>query len=179
MTLRRFCGISPQLGEAVFVDPAAVVIGDVHLGSHSSVWPTAVIRGDDQPIRIGARCNVQDGAVLHVTGDAYSTQGWPLIIGDDVTIGHGAVVHACTLGNRILVGMNATVLDGAVIEDDVIIAAGAVVTPGKRLQSGFLYVGSPARQARPLTEAQRAFLPISAKNYTRLAQQCIEEDWEN
>ena len=177
MTIRTFRGISPTLAEAVFIDPTAVVIGDVHLGTQCSVWPTAVIRGDDQPIRIGERCNIQDGAVLHVTGDAYGNQAWPLHIGNDVTIGHGAVVHACTLGSRVLVGMNATVLDGAVVEDDVIIAAGAVVAPRKRLASGYLYVGSPARQAKALSDAQREFLPISAKNYTRLAQQCIEEGW--
>lgn len=133
--LRTYQGVSPQLGERVYVDPASVVIGDVVLGDDCSVWPMTVIRGDMHRIRIGARTSVQDGSVLHIThASDFNPDGFPLIIGDDVTIGHKAILHGCTLGNRILVGMGAIVMDGAVVEDEVIIAAGAVVTPGNALK---------------------------------------------
>lgn len=171
-SVRRFNGHTPTLGAKVFVDPTAVVTGDVHLGDDSSVWPMAVIRGDMHRIRIGARTSVQDGAVLHIThAGPFNADGWPLIIGDEVTIGHGAMLHGCTLGNRILVGIGATILDGAVVEDEVVIGAGTLVPPGKRLESGFMYMGSPARQARPLSEKERQFFSYSASNYVKLKDQ--------
>ncbi len=159
----------PRLAAGAYVDEAACVIGDVQLGEDASVWPMAVLRGDVNAIRIGARTNVQDGSVLHVTHDGpYSPGGAALMVGDDVTIGHGVILHACTIGNRCLVGMGALVLDKVVIEDEVFIAAGSVVPPGKRLVSGFLYRGSPAQQARPLTDTERAQLKYSAEHYVRV-----------
>ncbi len=169
MAIRPWKGITPTLGERVYVDPASLVLGDVTLGDDSSVWPMAVVRGDMHRIRIGARVSVQDGSVLHIThASDFNPGGFPLTIGDDVTIGHKAILHGATLGSRILVGMGAIVMDGAVVEDEVIIAAGAVVTPGKRLESGHVYAGNPARALRPLKEKERDFFPYTAGNYVRL-----------
>ena len=166
---RPYRGILPQLGERVYIDPAATVIGDVVLGDDASVWPGAVIRGDMHSIRIGARTSIQDGSVLHITHRSnYNPGGWPLSIGDDVTVGHKACLHGCTVGNRVLVGIGVVVLDGAVIADDVMLGAGTLVPPGKSLSSGYLYVGSPARQARPLKDSEMNFLRYSAQNYVKL-----------
>ncbi|AJY52696.1 MULTISPECIES: gamma carbonic anhydrase family protein [Halomonadaceae] len=174
--LRGYQGIEPQLGERVYIDPASVVIGDVVLGDDCSVWPMTVIRGDMHRIRIGARTSVQDGSVLHIThASDFSPDGFPLTIGDDVTIGHKAILHGCTLGNRILVGMGAIVMDGAVVEDEVIIAAGAVVTPGKHLESGYVYAGNPAKAMRPLKDKERAFFPYTAGNYVKLKDRFLAE----
>jgi carbonic anhydrase/acetyltransferase-like protein (isoleucine patch superfamily) len=162
-------GVRPTLGTGAWVDPAALVIGDVVLGEHASVWPMAVVRGDVNHIRIGARSNVQDGSVLHVSRPYPGNDaGWPLVIGEDVVIGHKVVAHGCTLGNRVLVGIGAIVLDGVVVEDEVMIGAGAVVTPGKRLETGGLYVGSPARRVRELTPAEIARIPAMAGWYVEL-----------
>jgi carbonic anhydrase/acetyltransferase-like protein (isoleucine patch superfamily) len=169
MSVRPYRGVRPTLGEGVYIDPAAVVIGDVVLGDQVSIWPMAVLRGDVNAIRVGHRSNVQDGSVLHVARPYPGNDaGWPLLIGEDVVIGHKVVVHGCTIGNRVLVGIGAIVLDGVVVEDDVMIGAGAVVTPGKRLESGGLYVGNPARRARELTEAELARLSIMAGLYVDL-----------
>jgi carbonic anhydrase/acetyltransferase-like protein (isoleucine patch superfamily) len=168
-SLRPYRGVSPKLGQRVYVDPGAVVIGDVALGDDCSVWPCAVIRGDMHRIHVGARTSVQDNAVLHIThASEFNPGGWPLTIGDDVTIGHSACLHGCTLGSRILVGIGAIVLDGAVVEDDVVVGAGTLVPPGKRLESGFLYMGSPCKQARPLKDSERQFFLYSAQNYVKL-----------
>lgn len=168
-SLRSYRHHSPVLGKGVYVDPAAVVIGDVVLGDDCSVWPCAVVRGDMHQIRIGARTSIQDNAVLHIThASDFNPGGWPLTVGDDVTIGHGACLHGCTIGSRVLVGIGATVLDGAVVEDEVVIGAGTLVPPGKRLESGFLYVGSPCKQARPLKDSERRFFQYSAQNYVKL-----------
>jgi carbonic anhydrase/acetyltransferase-like protein (isoleucine patch superfamily) len=162
-------GVRPTLGTGAWVDPAALVIGDVVLGEHASVWPMAVVRGDVNHIRIGARSNVQDGSVLHVSRPYPGNDaGWPLLVGEDVVIGHKVVAHGCTLGNRVLVGIGAIVLDGVVVEDEVMIGAGAVVTPGKRLETGGLYVGSPARRVRELTPAEIARIPAMAGWYVEL-----------
>lgn len=167
--LRPWQGHAPQLGERVYIDPACMVLGDVVLGDDCSVWPMAVIRGDMHRIRIGARTSVQDGSVLHIThASDFNPDGFALTIGDEVTIGHKAILHGATLGNRILVGMGAIVMDGAVVEDEVIIAAGAVVTPGKRLEGGHVYAGNPAKALRPLKEEERAFFPYTAGNYVKL-----------
>ncbi|WP_010626442.1 gamma carbonic anhydrase family protein [Halomonas sp. KM-1] len=174
--LRSWQGKRPTLGARVYVDPACVVLGDVVLGDDCSVWPMAVIRGDMHRIRIGARTSVQDGSVLHIThASDFNPGGFPLTIGDDVTIGHKAILHGCTLGNRILVGMGAIVMDGAVVEDEVIIAAGAVVTPGKRLESGHVYAGNPAKALRPLKESERQFFPYTAGNYVKLKDHYLAE----
>lgn len=167
--IRTYNNIAPKLGQKVFVDSAAVVIGNVEIGDNSSVWPTTVIRGDVNTIRIGARTSVQDGSILHVTHGSKSTgDGWPLTIGDDVTIGHSAKLHGCTIGNRVLIGIGSIVLDGAVIEDDVVIGAGTLVPPGKVLKSGYLYVGSPYKEIRPLKDSERQFFEYSALHYVKL-----------
>jgi len=172
MSLRQFDGITPKVHASAYVDEDAVVIGNVALSADVSVWPCTVIRGDVNFINIGARSNIQDGSVLHVThaSEEYtSAKGTPLIIGEDVTVGHKAVLHACTVGNRCLIGMGAIVLDNAVIEDEVMVAAGSVVAPGKLLKSGFLYVGNPAREKRQLSKQERKFLSYSAANYVSLS----------
>jgi carbonic anhydrase/acetyltransferase-like protein (isoleucine patch superfamily) len=169
MTISAYRHFEPRLGERVFIHESAVVIGRVELGDDVSVWPTAVIRGDVHEITIGARTSVQDGCVLHVTHDGvYVPGGRPLRIGTDVTIGHRAVLHACTIGNAVLVGMGAVVLDDVHAEDFVMIGAGSIVTPGTRLVSGGLYVGSPARRLRELSTKEIEFLTYSAQQYVRL-----------
>ncbi|MEH6570234.1 MAG: gamma carbonic anhydrase family protein [Halioglobus sp.] len=174
--VRSFAGISPTIGKNVLIDPSAVVIGDVVLGDDVSIWPQVAIRGDMHRIRIGARTSVQDGCVLHIThAGPYNDGGWPLTIGCDVTIGHNATLHGCTLGDQVLVGMGAVVMDGAVVEDKVVIAAGALVTPSKQLRSGFLYAGSPAREIRPLIKGEMDYFTYSANNYVKLKNQHIEE----
>jgi carbonic anhydrase/acetyltransferase-like protein (isoleucine patch superfamily) len=168
MSIRPFRNITPTLGARAFVDASAVVIGRVTLGDDVSVWPTVVIRGDVNDITIGARSNIQDGSVLHVNSPSpQQPGGFPLVIGENVTIGHRCVLHGCTIGNYCLVGMGAIVLDGVVLEDYVFIGAGAVVTPGKRLTRG-LYLGSPARRVRDLTEHEIAELNESANHYAEL-----------
>ncbi|KZX58137.1 gamma carbonic anhydrase family protein [Halioglobus sp. HI00S01] len=175
-SLRTFKDMTPTVGERVLIDPSAVVLGDVVLGDDVSVWPQVAIRGDMHRIRIGARTSVQDGCVLHIThAGPYNPDGWPLLIGEEVTIGHNATLHGCTIGNRVLVGMGATVMDGAIVEDDVVIAAGALVTPGKTLRSGYLYAGSPAREMRALSEKEMTYFGYSANNYVKLKDEHIDE----
>lgn len=166
--LRSYKTHFPTVDNSCWIDSSAVVIGDVSLAQDVSVWPLVVIRGDVNSIKIGQRTNIQDGSVLHVTHkSAQNPTGFPLIIGEDVTVGHKVVLHGCTIGNRVLVGMGSIILDGAVIESDVIIGAGSIVTSNKTLTSGYLYTGQPARQIRPLTEAEREFLTYSANNYVQ------------
>jgi carbonic anhydrase/acetyltransferase-like protein (isoleucine patch superfamily) len=175
MAIRSFQGITPTLGARVYVDPAATVIGDVVLGDDVSIWPGTIVRGDVNFIRIGARTNVQDGAVLHVTHDGdYTPGGFPLVIGSDVTIGHGAIVHACTVRDACLIGMNATVLDGAVINRHSLVAAGAVIAPGKIVGEGELWVGNPARCARKLTGEEIEKLYYSAQHYVKLKNRYLD-----
>ncbi len=172
--IRPFKGITPSLGERVYIDPAATVIGKVTLGDDVSVWPGAVIRGDVHQISIGNRSNVQDNAVLHVTHDGpFNPGGFPLTIGEDVIVGHGAILHGCTLQGLALVGNGAIINDGAVVEKEVMIGSGCVVPPGKVLQSGYLYVGAPARQARPLTDKEKQFFTYSPANYVKLKDQYL------
>ncbi|KZY42063.1 MULTISPECIES: gamma carbonic anhydrase family protein [Pseudoalteromonas] len=176
MTIRSYKGITPTYDNSVYIDESSVLVGDITLGKDSSVWPLVAARGDVNYIRIGERTNIQDGSVLHLTRASKSNpDGYPLIIGDDVTVGHKVMLHGCQLGNRILVGMGAIVMDNAVVEDDVIIGGGSLVPPNKRLESGYLYVGSPVKQARPLTEQERAFLKISADNYVQLKDEYLAE----
>ena len=173
--IREALGVTPSLGARVLIGPTAVVMGDVWLGDDASVWPHAAMRGDVQIIRIGARTNIQDGTVLHVTHEGpYNPDGYPLHIGDDVTVGHRALLHGCTVGHRVLVGMGAIVMDKVVVEDEVMIAAGSLVTPGKRLRSGHLYAGSPAREVRALTESEQRFLQYSADGYVSLKQRYLD-----
>jgi carbonic anhydrase/acetyltransferase-like protein (isoleucine patch superfamily) len=159
----------PIVGKNVLIDETAVVIGDVVLGDDVSIWPMCVLRGDVNHIEIGSRTNIQDGCVLHVTHRGeHSPAGYPLWVGDDVTVGHRVVLHGCRIGNHCLIGIGAIVMDGAVIADEVILGAGSLVPPGRTLESGFLYLGSPARKARSLTAQERVFLPYSATHYVSL-----------
>lgn len=167
--VRIFNDKKPMLGHAVYIDNSAIVLGDVTIGDNSSVWPMAVIRGDMHSITIGKRTNIQDGSVLHIThASDYNPDGHPLIIGDDVTVGHKAVLHGCTIHNRCLIGIGAIILDGAIIEEEVIVAAGCLVPPGKRLESGFVYKGSPAVKTRTVSAKERLFFKYTAGNYVQL-----------
>lgn len=169
MSLRAFNNILPQIGEATYIDESAVIIGDVTIADHVSVWPTVVIRGDVSSITIGADTNIQDGSVLHVShAGNYAPEEAPLIIGKGVTIGHRAVVHACTVGDYCLIGIGAIILDNAVLEDYVMLGAGALVSPGKVLESGYLYIGVPAKKTRALSEGEIEFLEYSAAHYVQL-----------
>jgi len=167
-SIRSYKGITPKMGEKVYVDASAVIVGDIELDDDASIWPLVAARGDVNHIRIGKRTNIQDGSVLHVTHkNAENPNGYPLLIGEDVTVGHKVMLHGCTIHDRVLVGMGSIVLDGAVIESDVMIGAGSLVPPGKQLESGFLYIGSPVKQARPLNDKERAFLLKSSSNYVQ------------
>lgn len=169
MNIRPFEDKHPQIADSAFVDPAAVVIGDVVIGADSSIWPGTVLRGDEHSIRIGERTNLQDGTVVHVTHDGpYTPGGFATLIGHRVTVGHRAVIHACTIEDDCLIGMNAVVLDGAVVRAGVMVGAGSVVSPGKVLESGFLYLGVPARRIRPLTTEETASLRYSGDHYVQL-----------
>jgi len=158
----EFLKKSPVFDDSVFIAPSADLIGDVKLGSDSSVWFNVTIRGDVNFIRIGDRTNIQDNASIHVMN-----QTGPTRIGSDVTIGHNAMVHGCTIHDRVLIGIHATILDKAVIPSDVIIAAGSLVPPGKELESGYLYMGSPAKKARELSEEEIVSIKQSAQNYVK------------
>jgi carbonic anhydrase/acetyltransferase-like protein (isoleucine patch superfamily) len=167
--IRPYKNIHPRLGARVYVDPAATLIGDVELGDDVSLWPGSVVRGDVERIRIGARTNVQDGAVLHVTHDGpYSPGGFPCIVGADVTIGHAAVVHACTIEDACLIGMHSTILDGVIVRKHAMIGAGALVSPGKTVGEGELWIGNPARCVRKLSAGEIEQLHYSAAHYARL-----------
>jgi len=175
MNIRSHAGLHPRIAAGVYIDPASIVIGDVEIGEGSSVWPMTVIRGDIHRIRIGERTSVQDGSVLHVThAGPYNPDGFPLIIGDDVTIGHKVMLHGCTIGSRILIGMAAVIMDGVVVNDDVIVGAGTLVPPGKNLESGYLYMGNPVRQVRPLTDKELKYFHYTAKRYADLAAEYLK-----
>lgn len=168
-SVRSFHGMHPELAPSSYVDPAAQVIGRVVLGADSSVWPCAVVRGDAHSIRIGERTNVQDGAMLHVTHDTqYTLGGFALIIGSDVTIGHGAVLHGCAVQDASLIGMNATILDGALVKKHSLVGAGAVVTQGRIVGEGELWLGNPARCVRLLTDDEIQQIYYSARQYVKL-----------
>lgn len=174
--IRPFQGKYPLLGQRVYVDSSATVIGDVSLGDDVSVWPMAVIRGDVNRINIGDACNIQDGAILHVVHDGpFTAGGLPLILGKGVTVGHQAVLHGCHIEDYCLIGMGAILLDGAHIEHHALIAAGSLVPPGKRLASGFLYLGNPAKAVRALTKKERDHLDYSAEHYIRLKNIYMQE----
>ena len=170
MSIRPFQGILPTLGLRVLVDDAATVIGDVVLGDDVSIWPGTVVRGDVNHIRIGARTNVQDGSILHVSHDGPYGQpgGFALLIGEDVTIGHGAIVHACVIEDACLIGMGSIILDGAIIRRNGFVGAGAVVPPGKTVGSGELWLGNPAKCVRRLEPREIEQLYYSAQHYVRL-----------
>ena len=170
MTLRPYLGVLPTLGARVYVDPAASVIGDVMLGDDVSIWPGTVVRGDVNFIRIGARTNVQDGTVIHVSHDGPHAKlgGFATVIGEDVTIGHKAIIHACRIEDAALIGMGAIVLDGVVVKKHGFVGAGALVAPGKEVGEGELWLGNPAKKVRMLSEAEIEALYYSAQHYLRL-----------
>ncbi|ESS58887.1 gamma carbonic anhydrase family protein [Kosakonia cowanii] len=175
--LRPYKDLFPTIGQRVMVDPTSVVVGDVRMAEDVGIWPLVVIRGDVNYVEIGARTNIQDGSVLHVTHkSSYNPEGNPLLIGEDVTVGHKVMLHGCTIGHRVLVGMGSIVLDGAVIEDEVMIGAGSLVPQNKRLQSGYLYLGSPVKQIRPLTEAEIEGLKYSANNYVKWKDEYLTQE---
>lgn len=157
-------GIMPTIHPSAFIAPGAVVIGDVHIGAQTNVWFGCVIRGDVNTIRIGERTNIQDGSVVHVTRGTGPTK-----IGSGITIGHMALLHACTLEDDCFVGMHATVMDGALVESGGMVGAHALVAPGKRIPTGQIWAGSPARFFREMTQAEKDFIPVSAQNYVELA----------
>ncbi len=174
MSIRNFNHETPKLGSNVYIDDSAVVIGAVTLGDDVSIFPTVVVRGDVEKITIGAKTNVQDGAILHVSHQGkFSERGHPLNIGKSVTIGHRAVIHGCTVGDYCLIGIGAIIMDDAVLDDYVMLGAGSLVPPNKKLESGYLYVGSPAKQSRALTENEKEFLRYSAEHYVHLKNQHI------
>jgi carbonic anhydrase/acetyltransferase-like protein (isoleucine patch superfamily) len=169
MSLRPYREWQPSIGARAWIDPAATVIGRVTVGEDASVWPGAVVRGDVNWISIGARTSIQDGSVLHVASARLAGGGGiPLVIGEECTVGHGVILHACTIGRRCLVGMGAIVMDGAVVGDEAIIGAGALVTAGTQVPPRTLWTGSPARQRRALEAKEIAFLAESAAHYVNL-----------
>jgi carbonic anhydrase/acetyltransferase-like protein (isoleucine patch superfamily) len=169
MAIRPYQGILPRLGAGAYVDESAVVIGDVELGADASVWPLCSVRGDVNRIRIGARTNIQDNSVIHVSHrHAALPEGRACIVGDDVTVGHRCILHACHIGNACLIGMGSIILDGAVLHDGVLLGAGSLVTADKELEGGYLWLGRPAKRARALTEAEKTWLEYSARHYVKL-----------
>lgn len=168
--IREFEKKSPTFGEGVYLDRACSILGDVTIGALSSVWPGVVIRGDVHYIRIGEQTNIQDNSVLHNSHDSeFMPGGSPLVIGNGVTVGHRVILHGCEIGDYCLIGMGSIVMDKARIEDQVILGAGSLVPGGKRLESGYLYTGSPAKKVRPLSEQEKHYLKYSAEHYVRLA----------
>ncbi len=160
--IKTWKGISPTIDGSAFIEASSQIIGDVHIGAESGVWFNATVRGDVNYIRIGARTNIQDGSVLHVTAKTH-----PLVLGDDITVGHNVTLHGCRIEGPALIGMGAIVMDGAHLEPNVIIAAGTLVTEGTRVCSGALVMGSPGKVKRNLTEDEIGWLKKSANNYVR------------
>lgn len=169
MAIRPYQNVHPAIAAGAFVDDVALVIGDVTIGEDASLWPMVVARGDVHRIVIGARSNIQDGSVLHVTQpNRFTPGGHPTIIGSDVTVGHRVILHGCTVEDFALIGMGSTVLDGAIIRSRVLLGAGSLVPPGKELESGYLWLGSPVKKVRPLTEDELAYFEYSAAHYVAL-----------
>ncbi len=167
--IRTFESFTPEINETAFIDTSAVVTGNVSIGEDSSVWPCCSIRGDIHSIVIGERTNIQDGCVLHVTHDSeYAPGGFGLKVGNEVTVGHNVILHACTVEDLCLIGMGSVVLDGAVVESGAMIGAGSLVPPNKVLQGGYMWLGSPVKRARELTDKEKDFLKYSAKHYVKL-----------
>ncbi|MCB1556118.1 MAG: gamma carbonic anhydrase family protein [Alphaproteobacteria bacterium] len=164
MIILPYKNISPRIADTAFVAPNAAICGDVEIGADSGIWFSCAIRGDVNEVRIGARTNIQDGTVVHCTYKGHGTY-----IGDDVTVGHGAILHACTVEDFGFVGMQACVMDGSVIESHAMLAAGALLTPGKHVPTGQLWAGRPAKYMRDLTQEERDYILWSAGHYVALA----------
>lgn len=177
MTIRTFNNIKPLIASTALVDATAVVLGDVRIGEHSSVWPLTVVRGDVNKISIGNNSNIQDNSVLHVTHDGpYNPGGHDLKIGNNVTVGHRVILHGCEIHDNCLIGMGSTIMDGAVVYANTIIGAGSLVTPNKKLESGYLWMGSPARKIRELSAEEIKSIEYSALNYVKLKTQHQDEN---
>lgn len=169
MTIRSFKNKQPQIASSTFIDETALVLGDVEIGENCSIWPMSVVRGDVNSIQIGNNTNIQDNSVLHVTHDGpYNPGGFDLKIGNNVTIGHRVILHGCHIADSCLIGMGATIMDGVIIESQTLIGAGSLVTPNKHLESGYLWMGSPARRVRKLTAEEIESIEYSATNYVQL-----------
>ena len=167
--IRTFESFIPQINETAFIDESAVVTGNVSIGEDSSVWPCCSIRGDIHSIVIGERTNIQDGCILHVTHDSeYAPGGFKLKVGNEVTVGHNVILHACTVEDLCLIGMGSVVLDGAVVESGAMIGAASLVPPNKVIQGGYMWLGSPVKRVRELTDKEKNFLKYSAKHYVKL-----------
>lgn len=163
-------GVTPRIAPDAFIAETAVIIGDVEIGPGASIWYGCVLRGDANSIRVGARTNIQDGTVIHVNSDREGAVATKTVIGDDVTVGHMALIHACTLEDKSFVGMKACIMDGVVVEGGAMVAAGALVTPGKRVKRGEVWAGSPAKLMRPVSEKEASYLAHAAEHYVELAQ---------
>ena len=169
--IREYCGVKPQIDESGYIDPSAIVIGKVVIGKNSSVWCNAVARGDVSSINIGNNTNIQDLTMLHVTHyHPEKSIETPLIIGNNVTVGHNCCIHACTIKDNVLVGMGSTLLDSCIIESNVLIGAGSLVPANKVLESGYLYFGNPLKQIRKLTDAEIEHISYSAQHYVKVMQ---------
>lgn len=167
--LRKFKDSEPTVGKNCYIDEQSMLIGDVQIADDVSIWPGVVIRGDVNHISVGARSNIQDNSVCHVEHKSdFNPDGHPLIIGDDVTIGHKVMLHGCTIGDRCIIGMGSIVLDGAIIESEVLLGAGSLVPQGRVLESGYLYLGSPAKKIRELSHEERNYFKYSAQHYVSL-----------
>jgi carbonic anhydrase/acetyltransferase-like protein (isoleucine patch superfamily) len=168
--IRKFLNFTPQIAESAFIDPSAVIIGQVTIGEKSSIWCNAVARGDVSYIKIGKNSNVQDLTMMHVTHyNPGKTEETPLIIGDNVTVGHNCCLHGCTLENNTFIGMGTTILDKAVVKENSMVGAGSLVPQGKVLESGYLYFGNPVKQIRKLTDAEIAHIQYSAEHYMNIS----------
>lgn len=179
-SLMSYKGIYPSIGNNVYIAPTSILVGEIEIGDDSSIWPLVAARGDVNYIKIGRRTNIQDSSVLHVTHkNTDNPDGHPLIIGNDVTIGHKVMLHGCTIKDKVLVGMGSIVLDGAIIENEVLVGAGSLVPPNKVLQSGFLYIGSPVKQVRLLTDKELAYFTRSANNYVNTKNDYLAEHKEH
>lgn len=168
MSVRKYKGIAPSIADSAWVDESAVVIGRCVLAENVGIWPNATLRGDVNDIDIGEGSNIQDGAVVHTTHQSDISNGSKCIVGKNVTVGHNAVLHGCIIEDECLIGMGAVVLDNAVVQTHVLVGANSLVPAGKVLESGYLYVGSPVKQARPLTDKEKAFFKYSADHYIKL-----------
>lgn len=169
MPVRRFETHTPRIADSAYIDPLALVIGDVEIGANASLWPQVVVRGDIHSIKIGDNTNIQDGSVLHVSHDSeFAPGGFPLVVGRGVTVGHSAVLHGCTIEDGCLIGMGSLVMDGAVIQTGAMLGAGSLVSPGVVVEGGYLWLGRPARRVRPLTAEESRYLRYSAEHYVRL-----------
>lgn len=169
MTIRSYKDINPNIAANSYVDDTAMVIGDVTIGEDCSIWPMTVARGDVNKITIGRRSNIQDGSVLHVTHPHKTMpEGYALTIGENVTVGHKVILHGCHVGDNCLIGMGSTVMDGVVIQPWVMLGAGSLVSPGKELEGGYLWLGMPARKVRALSDEERKWIDYSATHYVNL-----------